>query len=98
MKLVFTSSARSDLARLQFFLREQSPIAAKNAASRIKKTSLLLLEQPRMGRPAFGPENYHDDIREIPIRFGGQGYLMRYQILGDVIRILRIWHFRESRL
>ncbi|HEY2289152.1 MAG TPA: type II toxin-antitoxin system RelE/ParE family toxin [Thermoanaerobaculia bacterium] len=35
-------------------------------------------------------------MRELPIAFGASGYLIRYQILPNEVRILRIWHAREN--
>jgi toxin ParE1/3/4 len=49
---------------------------------------------PDLGRPTEDT-----DIRQIVIRFGAAGYIVRYTILsdsGDVL-VLRLWHGREAR-
>jgi toxin ParE1/3/4 len=40
------------------------------------------------------------DIRQIVIRFGASGYIVRYAILTetDDILVTRVWHGRESRI
>jgi hypothetical protein len=40
------------------------------------------------------------DIRQIVIRFGTSGYIVRYAITADTEAILvtRIWHGREARI
>ena len=53
-----------------------------------------LQDYPDLGRPTEDA-----DIRQIVIRFGAAGYIVRYTILpasGDVL-VLRIWHGREAR-
>ena len=39
------------------------------------------------------------DIRQIVVRFGSSGYIVRYAVLPgeDTILITRIWHGREAR-
>jgi plasmid stabilization system protein ParE len=50
--------------------------------------------------PALGMPTEDADIRQIVIRFGASGYIVRYAILAETADILitRIWHGRESRL
>lgn len=98
MKLVFTRLAQQDLARLRQFIAEHDPNAAARAASRIKSVAQLLVDQPLVGRPVQSPiGEMHNDIREIPLTFGSGGYILRYQVLPNQIRVLRIWHTREER-
>ena len=96
MKLVFTTPARQDLRRLQEFLAAHNPGAARRAAARLKAASLLIAQQPRMGRVVRTPARSSLDVRGLPVSFGKSGYLMRYQILPGEVRILRIWHAREN--
>jgi hypothetical protein len=39
-------------------------------------------------------------IRQIVIRFGASGYIVRYNVRADTndILIMRIWHGREARI
>jgi len=96
VKLVFTSLARQDLTRLREFLAGNNPDAARRAAVRIKAASLLIAQQPHMGRGVRTPAGSSLDVRELPVSFGASGYLIRYQILPSEVRILRIWHAREN--
>ncbi|MFY9824067.1 MAG: type II toxin-antitoxin system RelE/ParE family toxin [Thermoanaerobaculia bacterium] len=96
MKLVFTELARQDLSRLREFIAEHNPGAAQRAAARIKAASILISQQPRLGRVVRVPAGSSPDVRELPIAFGASGYLIRYQILRSEVRILRIWHAREN--
>jgi plasmid stabilization system protein ParE len=58
-------------------------------------TALERVEQaPYIGKP---PKDH--SIRQIVVRFGRRGYVVRYRILpeGDTIFVTRIWHGREAR-
>jgi plasmid stabilization system protein ParE len=96
VKLVFTGLARQDLSRLRDFIAENNPGAAQRAAARIKAASLLISQQPLLGRIVRAPSGSSLDVRELPVAFGASGYLIRYQILRSEVRILRIWHAREN--
>ena len=49
--------------------------------------------------PQIGQVTKHRDIRQIIVRFGRRGYVVRYRILppDDAIFITRIWQGREAR-
>ena len=98
MKLVFTRLAHKDLVRLRQFIAEHEPMAAARAANRIKTVAEPLTDQPLLGRPVSSPsgETRHD-IRDFPLTFGSGGYVLRYQVLRNQVRILRLWHTREER-
>ena len=96
MKLVFTDLARQDLSRLREFIAEDNPAAAQRAAARIKAASILISQQPLLGRIVRAPANLSLDVRELPVAFGASGYLIRYQILPSEVRVLRVWHAREN--
>jgi toxin ParE1/3/4 len=50
--------------------------------------------------PDLGMTTEDADIRQIVIRFGASGYIVRYVALADKgdILITRIWHGREARI
>jgi plasmid stabilization system protein ParE len=96
VKLVFTELARQDLSRLREFIAENNPGAAQRAAARIKAASILISQQPLLGRVVRTPAGSSLDVRELPVAFGASGYLIRYQILRSEVRVLRIWHAREN--
>jgi plasmid stabilization system protein ParE len=50
--------------------------------------------------PALGMPTADPDIRQIVIRFGASGYIIRYAILHETADVLitRVWHGREARV
>jgi plasmid stabilization system protein ParE len=50
--------------------------------------------------PALGMPTEDPDIRQIVIRFGASGYIIRYAILHETsdVLIMRVWHGREARV
>lgn len=91
MKLSWTARALSDVDRLHAFLAAVNPRAAAQAVQALVRAPAKLLERPRLGARL---EAY--DPREVRRIFVGD-YEMRYEILGDTIHILRLWHGREDR-
>jgi len=93
--ILFSPDAANDLERVREFLDINNPEAAKRAL-RVIFAALEKLETfPDLGRPTEDA-----DIRQIVVRFGAAGYIVRYMILadrGDVL-ILRLWHGREARI
>lgn len=90
----FSPDAAADLERVREFLDRNSPEAAKRALRVIFATLEKLESFPDLGRPTEDA-----DIRQIVIRFGAAGYIVRYTILlenGDIL-VLRLWHGREAR-
>ena len=92
-RVSLSSAALGDLQRLREFLRPKNPEAAKRAAKVIIKAVQVLGLQPGIGRPApdLGPE-----CRELPIDFGGSGYLALYRQRGDDIIILALRYQLED--
>lgn len=88
--LRFTRQAEADLDRLTDFLDAVAPRAAIEAATLIRERTLLLLDFPEMGVPFPG-------ARELLIRFGDSGYVVRYRVDPDVVIIARVFHMREAR-
>ncbi len=91
MELKWTSKALSDLARLHAFLAPVSKSAAARAVQALVKAPTTLLTHPRIGEQLFQFEP-----REVRRLLVGQ-YEMRYEITGDSIYVLRLWHTREDR-
>jgi toxin ParE1/3/4 len=50
--------------------------------------------------PALGMQTEDADVRQIVIRFGTSGYIVRYTIISETADILvtRVWHGREARI
>lgn len=90
-KLVWLDSAINDVVRLRDFIAKENSDAAKRAAEAIKNTALRLIELPEMGKPVKDPLNY----RDISVRFGAGGYILRYRLYLDTIYIVHVRHYRE---
>src|SRR5660397_17109 len=92
-RVILSPAAQRDLQRLRDFLRPKSPEAAKRSAKAIINAVQVLSLQPGIGRPAedLGPE-----CRELPIDFGGSGYLALYRQRGDYVIILALRHQLED--
>lgn len=91
MELKWTSKALSDLARLHEFLAPVNQAAAARTIQTLVKAPVPLLTHPRMGEQLFQFEP-----REVRRLLVGQ-YEIRYEISGDRIYLLRLWHTREDR-
>ncbi len=91
MRIVWTSKASSDLARLYEFLAELNPRAAVEVVRRLTAAPRRLSGTPRIGERLleFSP-------REIRRVFAGD-YELRYELANDTLYILRVWHAREDR-
>jgi len=92
--ILFSPEALEDVERLRVFLDRNNPDAARRALASIWAAIDRLQEFPDLGTRT--PDA---DIRQIVVRFGGSGYIIRYSALRDERHILitRIWHGREAR-
>ncbi|NHB90455.1 type II toxin-antitoxin system RelE/ParE family toxin [Photorhabdus tasmaniensis] len=91
MELKWSSKALSDLARLYEFLALANKPAAAKAVQALTQAPTILLTNPRIGEQLFQFEPR--EVRRILV---GE-YEIRYEILGLVIYMLRLWHTRENR-
>lgn len=91
MSLRWTEKGASDLARLHEFLALVSPQAAAKTVRSITVAAGRLLAHPRIGErlESYAPR----EVRRMIIG----AYELRYEISGDNIIVLRIWHTREAR-
>ena len=93
--IVFSPDAVADVERLRTFLDQVNPEAARRAMAVILNAIERLQEFPELGMPT-GDAN----IRQIVVRFGTSGYIVRYTVVtvtSDIL-ITRIWHGREARI
>lgn len=91
---MISPDAVDDIERLRSFLDRNNPDAARRALASIWTAIERLQQFPDMGMPTEDA-----DIRQIVIRFGASGYIVRYAHLredGNIL-ITRIWHGREAR-
>ena len=91
MRLIWSHDASADLHRLHRFLAGRSLQAATDRLRRIRAGAQRLEEMPRMGAKVEGitePETRRIFVAD---------YEVRYQIVGEQVTILRIFHTRENR-
>ena len=93
-RLIITEGAALGLERCRTFLDEKSPQSAARAGQTIAARLLMLETTPQMGRP-FDME---PALRELPISFGGSGYVALYHFDpdADAVYVLAIRHQREA--
>ena len=91
MKVKWNSEAVRDLDRLRRFLTAVNPRAANQAVASLRHTPKRLLDHPRLGIRL--EEFEHREVRRIVVG----NYELRYEIAGEIIFILHIWHGREDR-
>jgi plasmid stabilization system protein ParE len=84
-------TAYRDLARLARFLVEKNAPAASRAADVIVEAVHSLASFPERGH-AEGSE-----FRELIVRFGRDGYVLRYRVRRDEVLVTRIFHGKERR-
>ncbi len=91
MTVKWTSKALGDLARLHAFLVESNANAAAAVVQSITKGAGGLDDNSRIGfrLTEFNPR----EVRRVIV---GQ-YELRYELVEDVIYVLRLWHTREDR-
>jgi toxin ParE1/3/4 len=84
--------AQRDLLRLSAFLAETAPHSALQANEVISAAILSLAEMPMRGTPGrlVG-------TRQIIVRFGQAGYMIRYRVEPRRVTVISIFHTREDR-
>lgn len=90
--LIWAKSAVKGLTRIRKFLAKESPSAAKRAAEAILNASQSLRKNPNVGKPVIDLPPY----RDLFIRFGAAGYVMRYRVHLDTVYVVHLRHYRED--
>jgi addiction module RelE/StbE family toxin len=85
--------ALKDLKRLHEFIGQHSPVAASRAIDSLIESAESLTEFPEIGRPW----ELELDYRELFVKYGARGYVIRYRLIEDIVFIVRIWHTLENR-
>ena len=85
--------ALDDLKRLHEFIEQHSPVAASRAIDALVESAESLTEFPEIGRPW----ELELDFRELPVKYGARGYVIRYRMIGNEVFIERVWHALEDR-
>jgi len=91
MKIKWSSAGWADLDRLHAFLAEYDFDAADAAFDSLANAPTTLLSFPRRGSrlSQFDPR----EVRELRV----SRYLLRYELSGTDLLVLRIFHAREER-
>ena len=91
MTIRWSQEARDDLDRLADFVFDYDPLRANELEVQLNQAPKKLLEFRRLGArlSRFNPR----EVRELRI---GR-YLLRYELIGSEIRVLRLFHAREDR-
>ena len=89
----WTENASQGLERAYLFLAEKNEDAAKAALITIREKALLLEQFPNAARPA---EDFEPEYRELLIPFGGAGYILIYEVIGDSVYVLAVKHQKEA--
>jgi plasmid stabilization system protein ParE len=89
--IIWSSEAREDVDRLADFLAAHDPILADEIERELSQAPKRLLDFPRRGSRLsdFDPR----EVREF--RIGG--YLLRYEVAGTDIVVVRFVHAKEDR-
>ncbi len=82
-------SAEADLARLEAFIATES--RAERAVARILRGVSHLSQFPELGVAL------DKGFRQLFLKYGKSGYVVRYCVKGEEVIITRIWHGKEDR-
>ena len=91
MQLKWTGAALTDLNRLYEFLAQVDRQAAAKTAQSLSAAPVRIVQQPRIGERL---EEF--EAREVRRLLVGN-YEMRYELSGEILYVLRVWHTRERR-
>lgn len=91
MRVRFSRQARADLLAQIDWLAQLSPAAARRASQSIQNTLAWLADFPLAAPMA---DDHH---RDAAVRFGRDGFLLRYRVEGDDLIIVRVFHGRQAR-
>lgn len=90
-QIEWTTQAYLDLKRFYDFLLPLNPLAASQVVNMLSTIPEKLATNPRLGERLT--EFHPSEVRRLLI---GR-YELRYEILNNVIYVLRFWHTREDR-
>jgi len=85
--------ALDDLKQLHAFIERHSPTAASRAVDTLIDSAESLAEFPEIGRPW----ELEMDFRELVVKYGARGYVIRYRLIDEEVFIVRVWHALEDR-
>jgi plasmid stabilization system protein ParE len=90
MKVVISRQAQRDFAAQVRWLHDHSPQAGRRAATLIVEALDLLSDFPEIGVEGT-------TVRDKHLRFGRDGFVIRYEVRSGEIFVRRIYHSRQDR-
>jgi plasmid stabilization system protein ParE len=91
MSLRWTRQAYADLVRIVEFLEPVNPAAAGRVARTIVARVRRIASHPRLG--AVLPRYQPREVRHVFV----ERYEIRYELAGNDVYVLRVFHTREDR-
>lgn len=91
MRVILSRKAGLDFEAQVRWLNQHSSAVGRSAALRIVEAIDLLSAFPDMGT-VVGP-----GVREKTVRFGRDGFVIRYRRSGSTLFVVRIFHSRQDR-
>ena len=83
--------AFNDLERFDIWLTARVPQIAIEVSDLLEEAMGSLSDYPFRGRPIDA------SLRELTVRFGRDGYIIRYEVSESEVMVTRIWHSLEDR-
>lgn len=90
MKVILLPFAKNDLEEIRSYLKKESPQAAKIVGGKIRKSLLLLSENPYIG-------TIKDDENILEWHIPGIPYSLPYRIINNQIQVLRVFHEAQNK-
>lgn len=90
MKVVLLPFAKEDLQEIKSYLAKESPQASKIVGGKIRKSLLLLSENPYIG-------TIKEDEHILEWHIPGVPYTLPYRIINNQIQVLRVFHEAQNK-
>ena len=91
-RVVWSPEALADLADIYHYIKLDNQGAAKNVADKLRNMAKSIPDNPEIRQKC--PEHNREDLRQRLYK----KYRMIYQLVGDEVRILQIFHTRREKL